>query len=149
MHYACSPTSQGMNMAQSQIHHWNSWVSQQGGCWAGQSCLSPRQQQAATIFSRRLTRSHFSKEKSVPPVCSIIFALAPNLLTFSSSKTIAFSLEQNCAKSRTLQTQRRNYGFLKNLELVPKFLLTFFPFCLYSCISSDTEDRIKIKRFRC
>lgn len=87
-----SPTSQGMNMAGSQTHYRNSWVTQKGGCWASQSCPSPRRQQAADTFSRRLKRSRFLKEEHVSPDCSIIFALAPNPLKFSVSKAITISL---------------------------------------------------------
>lgn len=88
MHRMGSPISQGMNMVWPQTHHRNSWVTQTGGCWAGQTCPCLRQQQAVTVFSHRLKRSHFLKEASVSPDCSIILALAPNILTFSGSKAI-------------------------------------------------------------
>lgn len=91
MHHMGCPISQGMNMAWSQTHHWNSWVTQTGGCWAGQSCLCLKQQRAVTVFSHRLKRSHFLREACVSPDCSIIFALAPNILTFSGSKAITIS----------------------------------------------------------
>lgn len=92
LHHAGSPASQEMHMASHQTHHQNSWVTVKCGCRAGQSCPSLRQLWAAIAFSQRLTRSHFLKEEHVSYDCSIVFALAPKILTFSGSKTIMIFL---------------------------------------------------------
>lgn len=59
---------------------WQAWVVPLPG--SSNPTLPPLQRQ----------RSHFLKEECVSPECSIIFALAPNALTFSSSKASMISL---------------------------------------------------------
>lgn len=80
MHHTGTPTSKGINMALSQTEI---PVTEKSGCWAGQSCPSPMRQSAATAFSWRLTSSHFLKKECVFPDCSIVSALASNILAFS------------------------------------------------------------------
>lgn len=116
LHHAGSPTSQGMNMTSSQTHPQNSRVIPLGGCRVAPSCSSPRWQQAAIRFSKRLARYHFLKEECLSTDYNLIFESVLKMLTFFVWKAIVIFLSQHSAKSGTLQTQWGKYGFLKNLD---------------------------------
>lgn len=75
----------------------------------GRSKLSLSQAEATqTLPSLQRQRSHFLKEECVSPECLIIFALAPNALTFSGSKQAQFPFNGIVQKTRPSKINREN-----------------------------------------